>query len=459
MGRISQVPQVPGLDTFRLIARGGLAEVWAAHEQALGRPVAVKVYQRGLPEADRRRFVQEVAVAGRLAAHPGIVTLYFAGVLPDDRPYLVMELCPGGSLRTWLTPEHRPGEEQVRKVGLSVADTLAAAHAADVLHRDVKPGNILLDSDGRPRLADFGSAVMHGTEPAPAGSVWMTPAWAPPEAFRCEPATQAGDVFSLAATLYALLAGAPPRPVGPPSASLEELAELARRPVLPVPGVSPALMRVLLAGLDDDPAARPSAAVFFDRLARVPLHTSRRRSPAVSTASPPVVVAREEPATVAPAPAPDASGRRRSRRAGFAMLAAALVVVVVSSLAWLFREPAAPSAAVPAHPVPAASTSTQETGPASPPARSIQLAASVGSTKAYQAARIDGTYAGGSETLVRVQRWEEGGWLAFPVPAKTDRTGQFTAYVELGQPGRYRLRVLDPASGVASEPVELVVER
>jgi hypothetical protein len=88
----------------------------------------------------------------------------------------------------------------------------------------------------------------------------------------------------------------------------------------------------------------------------------------------------------------------------------------------------------------------------------IQLENSAVSAKPFQAVRIQGTYHGGADTFLWVERWEGGKWVAFPVPTKTDQSGQFTAYVELGQPGRYRLRVLDPDSGVKSKPFLLVIE-
>ena len=81
------------------------------------------------------------------------------------------------------------------------------------------------------------------------------------------------------------------------------------------------------------------------------------------------------------------------------------------------------------------------------------------SAKPFQTVRIQGTYRGGADTFLRVQRWEAGKWLAFPLPTKTDQSGQFTAYAELGQPGRYQLRVLDPDSGVTSKPFVLVIEK
>jgi hypothetical protein len=88
----------------------------------------------------------------------------------------------------------------------------------------------------------------------------------------------------------------------------------------------------------------------------------------------------------------------------------------------------------------------------------IQLGEVVDSARPFETVRIQGTYRGGADTFLRVQRWEGGKWLAFPLPTKTDQSGQFTAYVELGQPGRYQLRVLDPKSGVKSKPFVLVIK-
>ena len=492
--------------------------VWEARQLSLDRLVAVKVYQRELDEARQRNFVREAAAAGRLSAHPGIVTTYAAGILPDDRPYLVMELCPGGSLTTWLRPENRPNEERVRQVGLQIADALAAAHASGVLHRDVKPANILIDGYGNPRLADFGLAAVEGAEADSPEALWVTPAWAPPETFRMQPATEAGDVFSLAATLYALLSGSPPRTVSSASSSFEQMVEVAKRPISPIPGVSISLMEVLLAALDDDPAVRPSAAAFFGQLAKVPLRTSKREavvggSAAASSVIPPGQSAVPEhsagsnghslaTAPVAPQtqPAPaqvGPAGRsrwREKRRLGLLALAAALVIGIASVTTWLIDEPA--SSGVPA-PVtqqslpggqpssvdpsqasasePPTSTATRtETGTgtgtgtgtpasgdrassASAAVKAIQFVDPVGSAKPYQAVRIQGTYQGGPGIFLRVQRWEQGSWLDFPVPTVTDRSGQFTAHVEFGLPGRYRLRMVDPDSGMKSEPFVLVV--
>jgi hypothetical protein len=114
-------------------------------------------------------------------------------------------------------------------------------------------------------------------------------------------------------------------------------------------------------------------------------------------------------------------------------------------------------------PSPPSATTTpgagDKTGSGSAEEKPIQVADPAVSAKPFQTVRIQGRYRGGAETLLQVQRWEAGQWAAFPLPTKTDQSGQFTAYVELGQPGRYQLRVLDPDSGVTSKPFVLVIER
>ena len=99
-------PEIRGLSEWRPLARGGFAVVWKARQLSLDREVAVKVYERELDEGYRRRFLREAAAA-RLSDHPGIVTVHDAGVLPDDRPYLIMDLWSGGSLSQWLKPDNQ----------------------------------------------------------------------------------------------------------------------------------------------------------------------------------------------------------------------------------------------------------------------------------------------------------------------------------------------------------------
>ncbi|MGI3780468.1 MAG: serine/threonine-protein kinase [Janthinobacterium lividum] len=271
-------PRLEGLTDWRPLARGGFAIVWEAHQQSLDRQVAVKIITRKLdnPE-ERERFLRESSAAGRMSSHPGIVTVHDAGLLDDDRPYLVMELCTGGSLTRRLDPENRQSQEWVRDLGVRIADALDAAHDQGVLHRDVKPANVLIDQYGHAGLADFGLAVL--IDPGMALEERLealTPAYAPPEAFAPHSPTASGDVYSLAATLYALLCGHAPRAVedsgaDPDMTAAQIVMAHLGDPVDRLPDVNPRLMDVLMEALDDDPTRRPTAAAFRDALAALPL--------------------------------------------------------------------------------------------------------------------------------------------------------------------------------------------
>jgi serine/threonine protein kinase len=475
-------PTIRGLSGWIPLARGGNTLVWEARQDLLSRPVAVKVYRPGLAVGIYETFTREAGVAGRLSDHPGVVTVYDAGLLPDARPYLIMELCAGGSLTQWLDPANVRSEDQIRRVGMRVADALAGLHARGVLHRDVKPANILIDGFGRPRLADFGLAAVVGVEAAATDALRMTPAYAPPEAFTKTPATEAGDVFSLAATLYALLAGHPPRTSD--AGDLQSMVDGATKPITPLPGVNWFLMDVLMAALSTDSAARPSAVEFRDRLSTMPGSRTRKgKTPlaAVGQLSPAlperrVLVAAAARGEAQPVRTPRTPARRR---VGLLATAAALIMLAASGTAWLIAEPAssgAPTAAIQqagSTPVPSESSPSQRAAaPSSPtPARSdrdaagsvpvvgsIQIKGSTATAQPFETIRLRGTYRGGGQRFLQVQWRRDGAWQAFPVPAKTDTSGEFTAYVELGRPDSYRLRVRDPHSGVTSEPFTLVIE-
>ncbi len=275
--RVVKTPRLEGLTDWRPLARGGFAVVWEARQESLNRLVAVKIITRKLDNPEERdRFLRESGAAGRMSSHPGIVTVHYAGLLDDDRPYLVMELCTGGSLTRRLQEGNRPSQEWVRDLGVRIADALDAAHAQGVLHRDVKPANVLIDQYGHAGLADFGLAVMTDGMELEERLEALTPAYAPPEAFAPHSPTASGDVYSLAATLYALLCGHAPRAVDPGDADPDMTAAqvvLAHLddPVERLPDVDPRLMDVLMEALDDDPARRPSAATFRDALTALPL--------------------------------------------------------------------------------------------------------------------------------------------------------------------------------------------
>ncbi|HEY7177142.1 MAG TPA: serine/threonine-protein kinase, partial [Micromonosporaceae bacterium] len=149
-----RLPVVPGLTRLEILARGGYATVYRARQESVGRPVAVKVEHHALEdERDQRRFLREAHAAGEMSGHPHVVDLFDAGVTSDGHPYLIMELCAGTYGERMVIAPLPPVE--VRDVGVKIADALADAHARGVLHRDVKPGNILYSRFGEPALTDF----------------------------------------------------------------------------------------------------------------------------------------------------------------------------------------------------------------------------------------------------------------------------------------------------------------
>ena len=260
---------VPGYEVSGVLGQGGFGIVYRARQLAVEREVALKVDNRVLvSERDRRRFMREVTAAGSLSGHPHVAHVYDAGVLPDGRPYMVLELCPGGSLSDRMRTEKRLPPAEVADIGIRIADALSAAHAAGVLHRDIKPANILINRYGNVVLADFGLATMpsSGAEVSVTRES-LTPAYAPPEAFELTEPSAAGDVYSLAATLYALLSGRPPRFPEGGVVNLAVVVALHRLPIPDIPGVPPELTALLRQAMATDPGQRtPSVAALRDAL-------------------------------------------------------------------------------------------------------------------------------------------------------------------------------------------------
>ena len=267
-------PDIPGHRVAGVLGSGGFATVYRSWQLAVGREVAVKVDNRVLlSERDQRRFFREVTAAGRLSGHPHVIDVYDAGTLGDGRPYLVMELCPAGSLNDLLRRHGPMPATQVRDIGIKIADALAAAHLAGVLHRDIKPANILVNQYGVVGLSDFGLAsIIDARGEQTASRDALTPAFSAPESFRGEAPTVRADIYALAATLYALLTGRPPT-FGPDGRvpSLMTIMAMHDKPVDDVPGTPPEFMALLRRSLAPDPAARPqTAAAFRDILLALP---------------------------------------------------------------------------------------------------------------------------------------------------------------------------------------------
>ncbi len=247
----------------RRIAVGGMAEVYEAHDLRLVRDVAVKILRADLPDARaRERFEHEARLSAGLD-HPNVVTVFDVGE-DGARPFIVMELVDGEDLAHRLATSGPLSPNDAVRVLDGVLRALEAAHARGIVHRDVKPGNVLLGRDGRVCLADFGIAKAVAAATADltmAGQVIGTPRYLAPEQLRGEPATPRSDVYSAGIVLYETLAG----PVGwtegatamaPSSADLAVTPLVARRPDVPA-----ALAAVADRARSFDPADRFADAV------------------------------------------------------------------------------------------------------------------------------------------------------------------------------------------------------
>jgi serine/threonine protein kinase len=202
-------PILPGLAYIRPLGSGGFADVFLYEQDMPRRSVAVKVLPSDVRDPDLlRMFNAEADVLAHLSAHPSIVTVYQAGISADGRPYIVMEYCPG-SLAQRYRVERIPVPE-VLSTGVKMASALESAHRAGLVHRDVKPSNILITTFGTPVLADFGIASALARQTADEVLAMSVP-WSAPEVVAEQTAgTISSEVWSLGATVYSLLAGHSP---------------------------------------------------------------------------------------------------------------------------------------------------------------------------------------------------------------------------------------------------------
>ncbi|MEO3776294.1 serine/threonine-protein kinase [Micromonospora sp. B11E3] len=265
-----RLPIVPGLTDLQVFARGGHATVYRATQISVGREVAVKIENRTLDnERDQARFLREARAAGKMSSHPHVVDLFDVGVTVDRHPYLIMELCDGSYAERMRTSPLGPAE--TRDLGVKIADALAHSHANGVLHRDVKPANILYSQFNPAVLADFGLAVLAEVRDASVTLEVLTPAYAPPEMFNHSPPSPAVDIYALCATLYAVMHGRPPRWQSDRNPSLVTVLEMFHQPIPGLPGVPDELVDVLRRGMSNDPGERPSAVELRGLLAGLPL--------------------------------------------------------------------------------------------------------------------------------------------------------------------------------------------
>jgi serine/threonine-protein kinase len=255
-----------------LIGLGGMSQVWRAEDDVLGRPVAVKVLTAAMAADPTLRTATwtEARAAARLA-HPHVTQVYDYGeaALPDGSvlPYLVMELVDGQSLADRLRLGPLPWQQAV-SVCADVAAAVAAAHRIGVVHRDIKPGNVMLTSAGA-KVLDFGVAVLAGGQPAAQeGRLVGTPAYAAPERLRPGAAGMEGDVYALGVLLYETLSGYPP--VAVTNWQDAAVAHRAAAAVLEpdVPGLPVQVRRLCSSCLSRDARERPTAEQVAQTLAR-----------------------------------------------------------------------------------------------------------------------------------------------------------------------------------------------
>lgn len=318
------------------IGRGASGEVWRAHDVALDRDVAVKVVSlAGADAAETARFQQEARAAASLT-HPHVVGVYDAGT-DGEHAFLVMELLPGPTLAALVRQEGPLAPERAADLAGQAADGLEAAHRVGVLHRDVKPGNLVLDTRGRVRLVDFGIARLAeatGTRLTATGMVVGSASYLSPEQARGETATPASDHYALGCTLMTLLTGEPPFTAEHPMAvlrqHLDEVPPRVRDRRDDVPAWLDAAVDDLLA---KDPARRAAGVAAL-----------RRGGPPAPGAT--AVLPEEAPASATavlpPPPPPPPTSRRRLPVAALAAAALAAIVVLVVLIAVLAQDDDAP---------------------------------------------------------------------------------------------------------------------
>jgi serine/threonine-protein kinase PknK len=205
--RIAAALEAAGFEDVHEIGSGGFGVVFRCRQPSLDRTVAVKVLTTDLDPENVERFIREQRAMGRVSSHPNIVTIFYVGATGGGRPYIVMQFHPHGSLETRIRRYGPLDWGESLHLGVKVAGALEAAHRLGILHRDVKPGNILVTEYGEPQLADFGIARITGGFETATGVITGSPAYTAPEVLRGQAPTARSDIYSLGATLFAAITG------------------------------------------------------------------------------------------------------------------------------------------------------------------------------------------------------------------------------------------------------------
>ena len=247
-------------ELIKLLGQGGQGTVYCAVDQNLNRQVALKILRidQGGDPAFVKLFEHEAQITASIN-HPNVVRVYSFGTV-EDRVYLAMELVDGGTFDALLEKLGRVPEARVLQVGIQVAQGLKAGFEKGLIHRDVKPGNILFASDGSAKVVDFGLAVFHEQEAAQTGDIWGTPYYLSPERLNREQEDFRSDIYSLGASLFHAIAGRPPFEAEDAShVALKHLRTQAVSLQTFAPGVSNATAYVINRTLSKDRNARPAS--------------------------------------------------------------------------------------------------------------------------------------------------------------------------------------------------------
>ena len=291
-------------DRYRLarrMAMGGMGQVWEAEDTVLSRPVAVKILSDGLSSdgTSAERFRREAQAAAGLS-HPSVAGVFDYGE-DDGTQFIVMELVAGETLAERICREGRLEPGEAARIAGEIAAALEVAHEAGVVHRDIKPGNVMLTNQGEVKVLDFGIAAASGHDLTATGITIGTAAYLSPEQAAGDRATPASDIYSLGVVLYEMLAGRPPfTGESPVAVAAAHVSQEAPSIVEEVPEVPLHLALAVEKALAKDPARRPRSARNFRRVLAADQAAMER--PAVPSSNDRIASAEEATAAL-PAPA------------------------------------------------------------------------------------------------------------------------------------------------------------
>jgi ATP/maltotriose-dependent transcriptional regulator MalT len=252
------------------VGRGGFGVVYRCNEPSLDRVVAIKVLSADQDDVELEHFDREQRAMGRVSGHPNIVPVLHSGQTFTGRPYIVMPYHSRNTLDSWIKGHGPLAVGEALTVGVRLAGALETAHRAGVLHRDVKPPNVLLSAYGEPQLCDFGIARIAGGRETAANILVGSPSYTAPELFEGRAPSAAADVYSLAVTIFTLLNGEPPFPYRQGENPIAFVRRVMAGPIpdLRAKGVPDPVCSALELGLSLDPARRPRSAAAFGETLR-----------------------------------------------------------------------------------------------------------------------------------------------------------------------------------------------